>query len=214
MKKWLRAQPQQPTSIDQLQALIDEFVDHYNERRPHRSHSDSSTPAAAYLARPKAKPGAVDPEPHDRCVETAWTPLGRSPCESTVGSTTSAWGVSTPEPPSSCSSTTSRSESSRPPPASSYGTSPWIRPGTVNQRAPRRDPLRARNRDPRGFGCFLCLARSHGGAGRDRTCDRGIMSAPHSGASWSSVSQIIASCFVHDGGRCQGGDRVNIGATP
>jgi hypothetical protein len=66
MKKWLQAQPVQPTSIDQLQALIDEFVDHYNERRPHRSHSDSSTPAAAYLARPKATPGAVASEPNDR----------------------------------------------------------------------------------------------------------------------------------------------------
>jgi transposase InsO family protein len=27
MKKWLRAQPRQPSSIDELQALIDEFVD-------------------------------------------------------------------------------------------------------------------------------------------------------------------------------------------
>ena len=66
MKKWLRAQPRQPSSIDELQALIDEFVDDYNERRPHRSLAESSTPATAYLARPKASPGADASDPHDR----------------------------------------------------------------------------------------------------------------------------------------------------
>ena len=66
MKKWLRAQPRQPSSIDELQALIDEFVDNYNERRPHRSLAESSTPTAAYLARPKAGAGAGTSAPHDR----------------------------------------------------------------------------------------------------------------------------------------------------
>jgi transposase InsO family protein len=37
MKSWLRAQPQQPTSLDQLQAMLDAFVRLYNEQRPHRS---------------------------------------------------------------------------------------------------------------------------------------------------------------------------------
>jgi transposase InsO family protein len=66
MKKWLRAQPRQPSPIDELQALIDDFVDDYNERRPHRSLAESSTPTAAYLARPKTAPGAGASEPHDR----------------------------------------------------------------------------------------------------------------------------------------------------
>jgi Integrase core domain len=66
MKKWLRAQPRQPSSIDELQALIDGFVDDYNERRPHRSLAESSTPTAAYLARPKAGPGTGASDPHDR----------------------------------------------------------------------------------------------------------------------------------------------------
>ena len=66
MKKWLRAQPHQPSSIDELQALIDEFVDDYNERRPHRSLAESSTPTTAYLARLKAGPGTGGSGPHDR----------------------------------------------------------------------------------------------------------------------------------------------------
>nr|WP_244666705.1 IS481 family transposase [Myceligenerans indicum] len=37
MKKWLTAQPHQPATITQLQTLIDQFVDEYNHRRPHRS---------------------------------------------------------------------------------------------------------------------------------------------------------------------------------
>jgi transposase InsO family protein len=53
MKKWLRAQPHQPSSISELQGLIDAFVEHYNHRRPHRSLPESSTPAVAYGARPQ-----------------------------------------------------------------------------------------------------------------------------------------------------------------
>lgn len=48
MKKWLRAQPVQPANIAELQALLDEFVDHYNHHRPHRSLPHRSTPAARY----------------------------------------------------------------------------------------------------------------------------------------------------------------------
>jgi transposase InsO family protein len=33
MKKWLRAQPDQPTTIDDLQALLDAFVEEYNDHR-------------------------------------------------------------------------------------------------------------------------------------------------------------------------------------
>ena len=40
----------------ELQALLDVFVDEYNQRRPHRSLPHRATPAAAYTARPKARP--------------------------------------------------------------------------------------------------------------------------------------------------------------
>jgi transposase InsO family protein len=67
MKKWLTAQPAQPASIDQLQALLDAFVDAYNRHRPHRSLPHRATPATAYTARPKAGPGADrGADSHDR----------------------------------------------------------------------------------------------------------------------------------------------------
>ena len=67
MKKWLRAQPQQPATITELQALIDAFVDEYNHRRPHRSLPHRATPAARYEALPQAMPGdSRDPDTHDR----------------------------------------------------------------------------------------------------------------------------------------------------
>jgi transposase InsO family protein len=68
MKKWLRAQPVQPTTLSQLQSLLDAFADEYNHRRPHRSLPHRATPAAAYAARPKATPGHADrtTDSHDR----------------------------------------------------------------------------------------------------------------------------------------------------
>jgi transposase InsO family protein len=56
MKKWLRAQPVQPTTLTELQVLLDAFVDQYNQHRPHRSLPHHATPATAYTARPKAGP--------------------------------------------------------------------------------------------------------------------------------------------------------------
>ena len=66
MKNWLHAQPDQPTTLAQLQALIDRFRDDYNTRRPHRSLPQRAVPAAAYTARPKAAPSA------DRDDDTHW----------------------------------------------------------------------------------------------------------------------------------------------
>lgn len=67
MKKWLTAQPNQPTNIIELQALIDEFIDEYNNRRPHRSLPHHATPATSYQARPKAAPaGDRSTHSHDR----------------------------------------------------------------------------------------------------------------------------------------------------
>lgn len=67
LKKWLRAQPDQPATIDQLQTLLDAFTDQYNHHRPHRSLPHRSTPAARYNTMPKAMPGdSRDPDTHDR----------------------------------------------------------------------------------------------------------------------------------------------------
>lgn len=64
MKRWLAAQAQ-PATIEELQALLDRFVVHYNEERPHRSLPDRCTPSVAYNARPKATPGTRS-DTHDR----------------------------------------------------------------------------------------------------------------------------------------------------
>ena len=69
MKRWLRAQSP-ATTVTDLQAHLNAFVDDYNQRRPHRSLAHHSTPAVAYTARPKAGPD-VQPDSdyrvrHDR----------------------------------------------------------------------------------------------------------------------------------------------------
>jgi hypothetical protein len=66
MKAWLRAQPNQPTTIAELQALLDVFVDIYNHQRPHRSLPQRCTPAVAYISRPKAGPGDRTTDTHVR----------------------------------------------------------------------------------------------------------------------------------------------------
>jgi transposase InsO family protein len=65
MKKWLRAQPDQPTTIAELQTLLDTFTIEYNQRRPHRSLPHRATPATLYTSRPKASP-----EEHSRIDDT------------------------------------------------------------------------------------------------------------------------------------------------
>ncbi|GAB3134005.1 integrase core domain-containing protein [Microbispora hainanensis] len=67
MKKWLRAQPDQPTTIGDLQTFIDRFADAYNHHRPHRSLPHRATPATAYSTRPKAQPsGSREGDTHTR----------------------------------------------------------------------------------------------------------------------------------------------------
>jgi transposase InsO family protein len=67
MKKWLRAQPAQPTTLAQLQALLEQFATAYNQHRPHRALPHRATPATAYTTRPKATPGADrSADSHDR----------------------------------------------------------------------------------------------------------------------------------------------------
>jgi hypothetical protein len=67
MKKWLRAQPNQPSTLAELQALLERFCEAYNQHRPHRSLPHRATPATAYTTRPKATPGADRAgDSHDR----------------------------------------------------------------------------------------------------------------------------------------------------
>ncbi|NNU26170.1 IS481 family transposase [Isoptericola sediminis] len=61
MKKWLRAQRRQPATLAQLQALLTQFAEYYNNARPHRALPHRCTPATAYAATPKAAP-----HPHAR----------------------------------------------------------------------------------------------------------------------------------------------------
>ena len=67
LKKWLRAQPQQPTTLAELQALLEEFVTIYNQQRPHRSLPHRATPATIYTTLPKATPSTDrSRDTHDR----------------------------------------------------------------------------------------------------------------------------------------------------
>jgi transposase InsO family protein len=67
LKKWLAAQPVQPPTVAELQALLDTFTHEYNHRRPHRSLPHRATPATVYDTLPKAQPTASrDADPHDR----------------------------------------------------------------------------------------------------------------------------------------------------
>lgn len=56
LKNWLRAQPQQPATIKDLQTLLDQFCQAYNHHRPHRSLPHQATPATIYTTLPKATP--------------------------------------------------------------------------------------------------------------------------------------------------------------
>jgi hypothetical protein len=67
LKKWLAAQPVQPSTVAELQTLLDTFTDEYNHRRPHRSLPHRATPATVYGTLPKAQPASSrDADTHDR----------------------------------------------------------------------------------------------------------------------------------------------------
>jgi Integrase core domain len=67
LKKWLAAQPIQPSTLVELQALLDQFTAIYNHQRPHRALPHRATPAAAYHALPKALPATSrDHDAHTR----------------------------------------------------------------------------------------------------------------------------------------------------
>lgn len=67
LKKWLRTQAAQPTTIAELQQLLDRFALEYNTTRPHRSLPHRATPATVYDSLPKATPGTDrSRDTHDR----------------------------------------------------------------------------------------------------------------------------------------------------
>jgi hypothetical protein len=57
LKKYLTAHP--AGTIDELQAVLDEFRNYYNQQRPHRA-LNRATPAFAYALIPKAEPTTPD----------------------------------------------------------------------------------------------------------------------------------------------------------
>jgi hypothetical protein len=67
MKKWLTAQPHQPTTLTELQSLLIAFADQYNNRRPHKSLPHHQTPATRYTTGIKASPSDnPSSDPHHR----------------------------------------------------------------------------------------------------------------------------------------------------
>jgi transposase InsO family protein len=56
LQRWLRSRPPART-LAELQRQLDEFREHYNERRPHRA-LQRRTPGEAYRATPKAAPAS------------------------------------------------------------------------------------------------------------------------------------------------------------
>ena len=67
LKKWLAAQPVQPSTLAELQVLLGRFLAEYNYRRPHRSLPHRATPATLYDTLPKAQPATSrDADTHDR----------------------------------------------------------------------------------------------------------------------------------------------------
>jgi transposase InsO family protein len=61
LKRWLTPRPR-PTTINDLQTMLDDFCVLYNTQRPHRAHHPRRTPQQAYLARPKATPPTTSAE--------------------------------------------------------------------------------------------------------------------------------------------------------
>jgi transposase InsO family protein len=77
LKKWLRGQPTQPATPEQLQALIGDFLQTYLWHRPHRSLPHQATPGAVYTRLPKALPATSrDTDTHDRIRHDRIDPSG------------------------------------------------------------------------------------------------------------------------------------------
>ncbi len=157
LKKWLRAQPSQPTTTAELQTLIDRFVNDYNHRRPHRSLPQHATPATAYQARPKAGPSAHNRDTHERVLADRIDTDGKLTLR--VNGRLHHIGMGRN------SSKTSTSASSTPPPANYSANSPSTPPATTNPPAKiaTHDGAQNKNRpNPEGSACPGSLERSQG----------------------------------------------------
>ncbi len=76
LQRWLAARPAART-VTELQAQLEEFREHYNERRPHRA-LQRRTPGQAYRATPKAAPASNGHAPgHYRLRYDRLDPKGR-----------------------------------------------------------------------------------------------------------------------------------------
>jgi transposase InsO family protein len=64
LQRWLRARPIART-LPELQTQLDEFREHYNQKRPHRALG-RRTPASAYTQTPKAIPAGSHAGTHYR----------------------------------------------------------------------------------------------------------------------------------------------------
>src|SRR5487761_302343 len=101
MKNWLRAQPDQPATLADLQTLLDAFAGIYNTQRPHRSLTGAAPPRQTPTTPvPKPSPATAQPTPTTASAPTASTPPGSLPSATTESSTTSASAGPTPEPAS------------------------------------------------------------------------------------------------------------------
>jgi hypothetical protein len=125
MKKWLRAQPSQPTTIDQLQTLLDAFAAEYNhDAHTGPCHTGRRRPRSTPLA-PKATPSTDRSNDthnrvrHDKISKTGTVTLRIAGRLRHIGIGRTHAGTYVR---SSC--TTSTSASSTPPPANSSATSP------------------------------------------------------------------------------------------
>jgi transposase InsO family protein len=64
LQRWLAARAPAPSTVE-LQRQLDEFREHYNEKRPHRA-LQRNTPGHAYRATPKAAPAGARAQAHYR----------------------------------------------------------------------------------------------------------------------------------------------------
>ena len=119
LNKWLAAQPDQPSTVAERQALLDAFTDEDNHRQPHRSLPHRATPTTVYASLPKAQPTASrDADTHDRVRHDRIDDSGCVTLRVAGRLHHSASAEPTPEPTSSCLSRTCTSAWSTPPPGS------------------------------------------------------------------------------------------------
>jgi transposase InsO family protein len=122
MKKFLAAQPRQPATITELQALPGQFTTTCNHQRPHRPCPAVRPPRSPMPPGPGPAPATATPTPATASAPTGSGPSPPSPSATPASSTTSAPAAPTPQPRSSSSPRTCTSASSPRQPANSSAT--------------------------------------------------------------------------------------------